>query len=239
MPANVFLLTHKCGNHFIEDIFNSDNSKTQGYVSLKKAGFDADRESFYNVRCRNFSKEQTKRTVDLLGVEGVKYFLFTRHPASFFKSATTYHLRGNERWSRTKEFNHLGGKTLYESLHNCDSFGEQLVVSMKHFGVKNRFINYWIENLKYLKNIGADYSQIKCEDVWKDLNAVKEFHKAIVHSGFSVDFEQVLRASPIGMADLKRHSTGQFQKKPFDDYDDLAKGFYDKNFKNLERSLNY
>lgn len=242
MAANVFLLTHKCGNNFIEDLFNRGDNKIDTYIELKRSmsGFTYNRECFLNIRCRNFNKAATKSTLSLVGKENTKYFIFTRHPASFFRSAARYHFRSGEKWSKSNKLQHFGGKTLHQRLHDCATFGEQLVVSMKHFGIEKRMPNNWIENLAYLRDQGADCQQVKCEDIWQDINALKEFHSSIVHSGFSIDFEQILGVSPLGTEISKKsHGTGEFKKDAFADYDDFARNFYDANFRSFEGILQY
>lgn len=240
MPANVYLLTHKCGNNFIIDLFNR-KTKTDNYIELKPdfPKFNYANETFYNIRCRNFKRPHTEKLFDLLGKEGINYFVFTRHPASFFRSATTYHLRGNEKWCRQVKQPGFGDRTFYEALHDCKSFGEQLVASMKLFGISNRLIENWVMNLNFLRDKNANVQQVKCEDIWQNESSLKEFHSGITHSGFLINFEQLLKASPVGIAKLKEHSTGEFKKNAFDGYDDFAKNFYDAYFKKYEFYLQY
>lgn len=229
---------------FIEDVFNRGYNKTNNYIAIQqnKQNFDftPNNVDFFNIRCRNFTRDSTEKILNMLGNKSTRYFIFTRHPASFFRSATIYHLRGNEKWCKNKKLKHFAGKTLYQSLHDCKNFGEQLVVSMKHFGLKRRFPNRWVENLGFLRDRGADYQQVKCEDIWQDLNALKKFHAALVHDGFLIDYEQVLGSSPLREAGFsKEHATGEFKKGMFEDYDDFAKNFYSMNFKSLETILQY
>ena len=259
MPANIFLLTHKCGNNFIKEIFNRNDKKSNNFIKgifnrgdnktnnliqisedEQNFDFNPNNENFFNIRCRNFTRNSTEKISNMFGDESVKYFVFTRHPASFFRSATTYHLRGNEKWCKSKKLKHFNGKTLYQSLHDCKSYGEQLVVSMKHFGLEMRLPNRWVENLAFLRDQGSDHQQVKCEDIWQDLNALKKFHTALVHDGFSIDFEQVLGSSPLREGGFsKKHATGEFKKDVFEDYDDFAKDFYNMHFKSLEAILQY
>ena len=111
---------------------------------------------------------------------------------------------------------------------------------MKHFGLHKRCPYNWVENLAFLRDQSADYQQIKCEDIWQDLNALKKFHAALSHDGFLIDFEQVLAASPLRVGGFsKSHATGEFKKDWFVDYDDFAKDFYNVNFKRFERLLQY
>lgn len=244
MPANVFLLTHKCGNNFIEDIFNRGDNKINNYIQITQGkqnfNFTPNNVDFFNIRCRNFTRNSTEKILNMFGDEAVMYFVFTRHPASFFRSATQYHLRGNEKWCKNNKQKHFDGKTLYQTLHDCKSFGEQLVVSMKHFGLEWRFPNRWVDNLAFLGDQGADYQQVKCDDIWQDLNALKKFHTALVHDGFLIDFEQVLGSSPLREGGFsKKHATGEFKKDVFEDYDNFAKDFYNMHFEGLETILQY
>ena len=245
MAANIFLLTHKCGNNFIEDIFNRGDKRKSNYIEISQGekNFNSflNNTDFFNVRCRNFEKDSTEKILKLLDTKHTKYFVFTRHPASFFRSAARYHIRGKEKWCKDIKLKHLAGKTLYQCLHDCKSFGEQLVVTMKHFGLENRYPNNWVENLAFLKDQGANYRQIKCEDIWQDLDALKKFHAALIHDGFSIDFEQVLDASPLRERGFNKtqHATGEFKKDIFEDYDNFARDFYNMHFKRLETNLQY
>jgi hypothetical protein len=128
---------------------------------------------------------------------------------------------------------------LYETLHECKNFGEQLVVSLTHFGLHEKMVDNWARNLEFLRDKSAIFRQIKCEDIWQEENSLKELHTAMSHAGFFIDFERFLASSPVGMKRLKKHSTGEFKKNPFDNYDDLAKDFYDHSFKHYESALQY
>ena len=204
-------------------------NKTNNYIEIRKTqqnfNFTPNNADFFNIRCRNFDKDSTEKILKLFGNEYTKYFVFTRHPASFFKSATKYHLRGNEKWCKNRKLEHFAGKTLYQSLHDSKNFGEQLVVSMKHFGIEQRFLNNWVENLAFLEDQGANYQQ---------------FHAALLYDGFYIDFEQVLGASPLREGGFTiKHATGEFREDVFKDYDDFAKDFYNLHFKGLETILRY
>ena len=242
MPANAFLLTHKCGNNFIIDLLNKGKNKTPNYIELWQKNpvfLNYNNELFYNIRCANFAKSETEKLFEILGKENINYFVFTRHPASFFRSATSYHLRGNEVWCRESKQPHFEDKTLYETLHDCKNFGEQLVISMKHFGIAKQFIKSWTNNLKYLRDKTANVYQIKCENIWQDENELRELHDKISHNGFFINFNRLLEVSPINREKLKKHSTGEFKKDFFADYDDFAKDFYNDSFKKYEKELQY
>ncbi len=109
--ANVFLLTHKCGNNYIGSVFENDDTvvKYQAddmrgwmpgpYISSISDSLNADKR-FLNLRCRNFNPKSIEKLLQHIDIASSRFYIFTRHPASFFRSAASYHLRGVERWSK-------------------------------------------------------------------------------------------------------------------------------------------
>ena len=258
MNANIFLLTHKCGNNFIQDIFKRPKSiNPLKRILLKKSSLNhyassyfeltpkqtledsAFKKKFINLRCRNFRVEDTKLLIKKLDPKFARFFIFTRHPATFFRSATKYHLRGNENWARERKLEYFDNQTLYETLHKCSNFGEQLIVGMTHFGIKSGLVKNWVENINHLKKRKLNYYQIHCDELWQSKQYIKDFHKLISHGGFNIKYEEIFSKSPIGRKKLKIHSTGEFLKNPYDDYDQNALDFYKMNFNEVESILNF
>ena len=177
--------------------------------------------------------------IQKLDLQSSKFFVFTRHPASFFRSATKYHLRGNEKWSREKKLKCFNNQTLFETLHKCNNFDEKLIVSMKYFGLQKGFVKNWVENINYLKKQKFIYHQIRCEELWQSEKYLKDFHQLISHDRFSIKYDDILIHSPISRKNLKGHSTGEFKKHPYEGYNQNALEFYKIHFGEVEYILNY
>ena len=113
VAANIFLLTHKCGNGYINNVFRRSGIKLTHFQSDELRGqmpgpYIGDvkeiRGKFANVRCRNFSAVSIEKLLKLVDIETARFFLFVRHPASLFRSAVTYHMRDNELWAREERY---------------------------------------------------------------------------------------------------------------------------------------
>jgi hypothetical protein len=59
---------------------------------------------FENIRCRNFTSLSIEKLLRYIDLEKTQFFLFVRHPASLFRSAVSYHMRGNEQWARKNNY---------------------------------------------------------------------------------------------------------------------------------------
>lgn len=97
--ANVFLLTHKCGNSYVNSVFKGDitfkqcqSDDMRGEMPGPFVGDLARLEGdFLNIRCRNFDPVSISRLLRRVDIRSLSFYLFTRHPASFFRSAAAYH----------------------------------------------------------------------------------------------------------------------------------------------------
>jgi len=121
----VFLLTHKCGNNYIEAIFRGDCTFRQyqqddirGEMPGPFVGDILDLQGdFLNIRCRNFNPMSVSRLLRHIDYRSSNFYLFTRHPASLFRSAASNHLRvRGEEWARTNRYAYLQGMSVHEAL---------------------------------------------------------------------------------------------------------------------------
>lgn len=242
--GNIFLLTHKCGNHFVREIF-SRVAGTARLVSLQPtddlASILRHRAPFLNIRCRNFPVESVDRLSAMFDPGQTRYFLFLRHPASFFRSAVTYHLRGDEPWCRTLALDHFQGRSLYEELHARKDLDERLIAVMTHFGVAQRTILRWVESLEYLRSSRLCHEVIHVESLWGEAarESLSEFARSLCHDGFEIDEAYVMQASPSGKQELSRHSTGECKQTAYAGYGPKAMEFYEAAFKPFESILGY
>lgn len=190
------------------------------------------RKNTVNFRCRNFDPISIENLTRALGSHRGKYFLFTRHPASFFKSATQYHLRGGEKWSTTVKYSYLGGLTLTEALRREENSDERLIISMKHFELRWGLLSRMIQNYNYLSSINAEIIQVKVEDLFRSRSS--EFWKGLAREITVGDFqctpEFLKRNSPAFLNNLPIHATGIFKESPFEGYGSTAKDFYENYF---------
>ena len=122
VSSNIFLLTHKCGNNYIQEVFRKNNSSIIGFLSDELLGQFPGRSitevknfigSFVNIRCRNFTPQSIDKLNKLIDLQKTNFFLIVRHPGSFFRSAVSYHMRGKEHWARTNIYSILEDKTLF------------------------------------------------------------------------------------------------------------------------------
>jgi hypothetical protein len=240
-PANVFLLTHKCGNNYVASVFRQSNRKlTQlqtdelkgqmpgPYIGENKSIGD----EFANIRCRNFtplSIEKLLRSVDL---QKTQFFLFVRHPASLFRSAVSYHMRGNEIWARTSKYSYLNYRTLSQALNEAEGLETRLIISMTHFGNLWRLTDNWLNCYQYLTNLGANLTVVKTEELFVDGDEdyFESLAEKMTHNGFAMSSEQLKVASPKYMENLPSHSTGEFKKDPLYGYTGKALEMYNRNF---------
>lgn len=244
-PGNLILLTHKCGNVYFNKIFKKDPSYTQfqsedirlgempgpGIQNLTKID-----QPFLNIRCRNFNSITTMKILTLVDSDKTNIFLCTRHPASFFRSATNYHQTSPEKWSTTQRYPHLNNQTLNDALTKEEDEDEKLIISMKHFGLAWRLPFRWLSNYQYLKSIGKEVVLLRTEDLFK--NGTESYFQGIAekmsHDGFNIMASQLMNASPITMQSLPKHSTGEFQKDNFAGFGNKAMDFYNAHFKSIE-----
>ena len=241
MPANIFLLTHKCGNTYLEDVYKRVDKKLIQFQSDELVGqmpgpYIGDAETlesgFANIRCRNFSPSSINRLLPLINRHQSQFFLFVRHPASLFRSATSYHMRGEERWVRVNKYAYLDGKTLYQALHAAPDFESRLLVSMKHFGIHWNLIGNWINCYHHLTDIGANFTVVRTEDLFADGDGsvFDRLSTTMSHHGFTMLAEHLRAASPRHMQKLPAHSTGEFRRDPFHGYTGRALEMYNTHF---------
>ena len=246
--TNLILLTHKCGNSYFNKTFKkdptllqflSDDLREKEMPGPSLEGLKGSKKSFANIRCRNFNTLSTMRILDLVNIEKTNIFLCIRHPASFFRSATKYHQESPEKWSLEQRYLHLKGQTLHEALVNEPNNDEKLIISMKHFGLAWQLPLRWLSNYHYLSSIGKDVTILKTEDLF--MNGSDSFFKSVAnkmsHDGYQIDASTLLKASPITMNSLPKHSTGEFKKDFFSGFGDKAIKFYNSHFKGIESEL--
>lgn len=244
--ANVFLLTHKCGNTYYQSLFKNDDTHLicgcddfQGefpgpYVGrFSSSGID---KSFVNIRCRNFSTASTEKLLRHINVSTSRFFIFVRHPASFFRSAASYHLRGKEKWTHKSKYSCLGGKTLNEAIVAAENEEERLIVCMKLFGITWNLLDRWRQNYRLLVSMGANFRVIKTEDLFQDgtesfFSSLAEF---MSHGGYRMTENRLKKSSPLYMEKLPSHSTGEFRKDPFTGFSQNALAMYYNNFYSLQ-----
>lgn len=242
--ANIFLLTHKCGNNYIESCFRRDSTFSKFQSDDIKGEMPGpyigespipDRD-FLNIRCRNFDPISISRLLKGVDVKTSRFFLFTRHPGSFFKSAAAYHLRGGEEWACTNRYPYLNGRTLHDSLRLAAHPDQKLLICMKHFGLSWRLLDRWVQNHKFLLSLGAEFYVIKTEDLFASTSRdyYRELAEKMSHNSYSVDPDVLMSSSPAFMKELPGHSTGEFKRSYFDGYGECAKRFYCDNFTNVE-----
>lgn len=247
MQGNIFLLTHKCGNMFLKQIFKTNiinrNLKNFNYIEIPKK-FNRETlliKNFKNIRCRNFSILKSLNLINDFGFDKsrTKFFCLTRHPASLFKSAAIFGLRGSEKWMRKKKQGIFNGNSYYSALHECNNFDEQLILCMKFWGLQQKCIENWFNNIYILRQKGFNVTHINSVKLWEDKEYLEKFHQEICHNGFYMNFDLLFKASPLTMKKLRKHSTGQFRVDPYVGYSNLALSFYNKHFKYYEIMLGY
>lgn len=191
---------------------------------------------FLNIRCRNFDPMSISRLLERVELNQSRFFLFTRHPGSFFRSAAAYHLRGGEEWARTNRYSYLDGETLHDSLRMAAHPDHRLLICMKHFGLSWRLLDRWIQNHKFLLSVGAEFYVIRTEELFTSVSRDYFIDLAgkMSHHSYSVVPERLMSSSPAFMKDLPRHSTGEFRKPYYDGYGECAKRFYHDNFRGVQ-----
>ena len=245
--ANVFFVSHKCGNHFFLSAFKKDptfsnlqsTDLSSSYElpgdtahSLAKAKGD-----FLNLRCRNFDPISIVKLLKHLDPEKTRFFLVVRHPASFFRSASSYHVKSPEQWSKKRVYKHLGDRTLNSALLETEDADERLIMTMKHFGFAWYLPQRWLMNAEFLKASGLNFRILKTEDLFSDGTApyFEDIASTMTHDGYQMSAANLMDASPIFMKELPAHSTGEFRKSYFDGYGERALNFYNQHFKNIEQ----
>jgi hypothetical protein len=239
-PANLFLLTHKCGNNYVRSVFASEPTFIQ-YQTDELRGqmpgpYIGDAEvppmEFANIRCRNFSPLSLEKSLRLIDLHRSRFFLFVRHPASFFRSAASYHLRGSEKWAMESLYNNLGNKTLTQALQEAPDLETRLTIAMRHFGLLWSLPSQWVAAYQFLKSIGADVTVVKTEELFdrRDEPYFETLADKLSHDGFSISADELMAASPRFMKELPAHSTGEFKRPLFDGYTGRALEMYNDVF---------
>ena len=243
-PANLFLLTHKCGNNYIRAVLRDEPTFIQ-YQTDELRGqmpgpYIGDAEvpplEFANIRCRNFSPLSLEKTLQLIDLSKSRFFLFVRHPASFFRSAASYHVRGTEKWATRTQYDYLGGKTLTQALNDAENLEARLKISMRHFGLLWSMPANWVACYRFLTGLNADVTVIKTEELFStgDEAYFESLARHLSHDGFEISASQLMAASPRFMKSLPEHSTGEFKKEPLDGYEGDALKIYKDAFTSFE-----
>jgi hypothetical protein len=244
-PSNVFLLTHKCGNNYVSSVFRDAKEKlirfqTDELVGQMPGPYIGDakvlRADFLNIRCRNFSALSLEKLLRTVDIEKTRFFLFVRHPASLFRSAVSYHMRGKEEWAVTHKYPHLNNRTLTQALNDADSFEDRLVISMTHFGLVWRLTENWLNCHYYLTVRGANLTVVKTEDLFAegDDKYFQMLSDKLSHDGFTMAADNLMGSSPIYMEKLPVHSTGEFQNDVMSGYKGQALEMYTQFFRESE-----
>ena len=247
IPANVFLLTHKCGNNYIIDAYRKADKSLIQFQADELRGqmrgpYVGDMKkipncNFANIRCRNFAPLSVEKLIPNINVKRSEFFLFVRHPASLFRSAATYHLRGDELWANTIRYKYLNGKTLHEALRDAKDLEQRLLISMNHFGKLWQLTNNWLNCYHYLSELGANLTVVKTEDLFVSGDDTFFDHLAekMSHHGFTITPAQLKECSPKYLKELPSHSTGEFKKDPLSGYSGKALEMYNKHFFECEK----
>lgn len=245
LPANVLLLTHKCGNNYIVDVYRKANKELVQFQTDELRGqmrgpYIGDAKqlnfNFANIRCRNFSPLSIEKLLPIVDRERSKFFLFVRHPASLFRSAVTYHLRGNELWAKTIKYPYLDGKTFHQALTEAQDLEARLLISMTHFGKLWNLTNNWLNCHHHLTKLGVNFTVVKTEDLFADGddNFFDQLAKTMSHNGFVINADQLKASSPKYLRKLPSHSTGEFKKDPLIGFSGKALEMYNTHFSECE-----
>lgn len=234
---NLFLLFHKCGNNYTANVHRlcPEVAYREDFIKQRKS-LQMASPDLTNVRCRNFGPPQLKR-FGLLQNADNRFLVFTRHPASFILSAAAYHLRGNERWARSKPQPHLGGQTMTDALRNAETEDDRQIAVMTHF----RFI---YERQAALMRFADDkrFLRVRVEELFQTTDHAY-FLKIAEHLRLATvkPFVKALEgASPSFRAELPSHSTGAFREAdPLARFGPRAREFYDTHYGNLAMTLGY
>lgn len=230
----------------MEEVFR-DEDISYSFFNLTRANIDRDDlshlhiEKLMNVRCRGLTISQIENVFLKTTQKSSRFFLFVRHPASFFKSAARYNSRGSEKWTRKKKLIHLGGKTLFEALNCSEDLEDKLIVSMIHFGIVRQLVNTWVEVQQRFYDEGRFLRVIRVEDIWGENSEeeLKTLSADMSHDGFEITTKQLLSAAPLQRETPKSHSTGTYLENPYDGYTGAAREMYDRYFRKLEATLGY
>lgn len=239
--ANAFLLTHKCGNNYVASLFQDLNEDLVGFQTDELMGQMPGpyvgnnktlRGNFLNIRCRNFSSLSLEKLFRSVDIEKTNFFLFVRHPASLFRSAASYHLRGGEKWARTNKYSYLNNRTLTQALNDAKCLEDRLVISMTHFGIVWRLTENWLNCHRYLTTRGANLTVVRTEDLFAegDDNYFQMLSDKLSHNGYRITSDYLKASSPIYMEKLPSHSTGEFRKTAMSGYTGKALELYNQYF---------
>lgn len=195
-------------------------------------GADITPMEFANIRCRNFSPLSIEKTLRLIDPQRSRFFLFVRHPASFFRSAASYHLRGTEKWATRRRYSYLDNKTLTQALKDADNLETRLMLTMKHFGLMWSLPDRWISCYRFLVEMGIHLTIIRIEELFNEgeESYFNSLATQLSHDGFEMSAQRLMASSPRFMQKLPSHSTGEFKKKPLDDYTGKALEMYNQWF---------
>jgi hypothetical protein len=239
-PANLFLLTHKCGNNYVRSVFRDEPTFIQYQTDELRGQMpgpyigeaDVPPMEFANIRCRNFSALSLEKSLRLIDLKRSRFFLFVRHPASFFRSAASYHLRGSEKWATRTHYAYLGNKTLTQALQEAPDQETRLILTMRHFGLLWSFPSQWVAAYHFLLGLDADVTIVKTEELFSegDETYFESLAEKFSHDGFAISPRELMAASPRFMEKLPEHSTGEFKRPPLDGYTGRALKMYNDFF---------
>lgn len=239
MPLNLFLLSHKCGNNYVQNLHKLTDVPFRNSVMRDQASSIPAHDlpnTVTNIRCRNFSYA-TLSEADLLDRPETRYLIFTRHPASFVRSASLYHLRGGEKWARQTPQPHFDGKPLTQALREAQNDAEREILTMIQF--RDLYLRQTSFTVLFEK---PNCLRIRTEDLFttKDpayYRTVAEFLRLADWPGF---IEALKQASPAFKNELPKHSTGAFKSRdPYAALADGSKEYYDENFSQFASALGY
>jgi len=246
IPSNIFLLTHKCGNNYVQNVFRLSENKLIQFQTDEMRGqmpgpYIGDGINllggFENIRCRNFTSLSIEKLLRSIDLRETRFFLFVRHPASLFRSAVSYHIRGGEKWATKNRYSYLNNRTLTQALNEAKDLEARLIITMTHFGILWRLTDNWLNCYHYLTLLGANLTLIKTEDVFSDGDDYyfQSLSEKMSHDGFSISSDHLKAASPKYMDKLPPHSTGEFKKDPLDGYTGKSLEMYNQYFLQCEQ----
>ena len=75
-----------------------------------------------------YSKKDTIEISERFDSSATRFFVFVRHPASFFRSAKSYHFKGQEEWAMKNTSKILNYNSLTEALRDCKDSDDKLIL---------------------------------------------------------------------------------------------------------------
>ena len=239
MALNLFLLFHKCGNNYVQDVHRRTEVPFVPSILPSDAGEipqHDEKEQVTNIRCRNFDFDTLAQN-SLLDRPGYRYVVFTRHPASFILSAVKYHRRGNEEWAANEPQPHLGGRSLTRALNQAWTASRRQIHVMTHF-------KYLYERQASLMSLlgSENVIRVKCEDIFaeRDPAYYSELTRFLRLQADETFVEALKSASPAFKKKLPRHSTGEFaHSDPLRRLGRRARAHYEKHWSGFATALEY